>query len=355
MRSAKFLSASLAVIAIFQAVSVAEAITIPSGPFTYSQDFNSLTSTSWTNDSTLPGWSLFRRPAPGIAIGSIALGTGTSNSGSFYSFGSGGEFALGGVGSGGSYWGSPGTGTVAGWMAVAFQNDTGTTLDQFTVGYDGEQWRDGGNTTPQTMVLEYGFGSTFGSVSSWIAPGGTFDFTSPHTTATGAVDGNSSANRVAELGGLISGLTWNSGDTLWIRWIENNDAGNDHGLAVDNFSFGVPGSGGDGNNSIITAAIADLPLGRVMLNQVAFGNIDLTKAGSSETDYTAAPATTVLHSRLWAIILAPVPSRRVFLCNSKIMRMVLRRLGPSPTWRRSTTRPPIRVAQGKVPRIRMMW
>jgi hypothetical protein len=27
------------------------------------------------------------------------------------------------------------------------------------------------------------------------------------------------------------------GDTLWIRWVERNDNGNDHGLAIDDFSF----------------------------------------------------------------------------------------------------------------------
>jgi hypothetical protein len=34
------------------------------------------------------------------------------------------------------------------------------------------------------------------------------------------------------------------GDTLWIRWVEKNDMGNDHGMAIDNFSFSVPTSGG---------------------------------------------------------------------------------------------------------------
>jgi hypothetical protein len=32
-------------------------------------------------------------------------------------------------------------------------------------------------------------------------------------------------------------LGWNAGDTLWLRWVERNDAGNDHGLAIDNFEL----------------------------------------------------------------------------------------------------------------------
>jgi len=203
---------------------------------------NAGTNVAWANDSTLPGWSLFRQDA---ALGSAAItayntGTGSSNTGSFYSFGASAsaERALGGVASGGAYFGSPASGNVAGWVAVAIVNDTGGLLDEFDVEFDGEQWRNGGNTSTQTMVLEYGFGASFSAVASWTAPGGAFDFTSPIASATaGALDGNAPANRTADLGGAIGSLSWADGDTLWIRWIENNDTGNDHGLAIDNFSF----------------------------------------------------------------------------------------------------------------------
>ncbi|MCZ8077535.1 MAG: FxDxF family PEP-CTERM protein, partial [Paucibacter sp.] len=30
---------------------------------------------------------------------------------------------------------------------------------------------------------------------------------------------------------------WAAGETLWVRWVEKNDAGNDHGLAIDNLSI----------------------------------------------------------------------------------------------------------------------
>lgn len=210
---------------------------------TISEDFDTLANTgtpAWTNDSTLSGWSLFRQPAPGTAITTYATGTGSSNTGSFYSFGAASttERALGGVASGGAYYGSPASGAIAGWMAVAILNDTGLELDEFDVEFDGEQWRNGGNTSAQTMVLEFGFGNTFDTVGSWTAPGGTFDFTSPTVGSTAAaLDGNDGANRSADLGGVVSSLNWADGDTLWIRWVEVNDTGNDHGMAVDNFSF----------------------------------------------------------------------------------------------------------------------
>jgi predicted extracellular nuclease len=210
----------------------------------YSQNFDTLASTGssvpWTNDITLDGWYLFRQPSPGTAITSFDAGDGQGAAGSFYSFGTSGssDRALGGVGSGGSYFGSPTTGNVAGWIAFAATNTTGSTITSVTVGFDGEQWRNGGNTSAQEMVLEYGFGATFSAVSSWTAPGAGFSWTSPIATGTAAaLDGNASANRVANVGGTLSIPTWDNGTTMWFRWVERNDSGNDHGLAIDNFSL----------------------------------------------------------------------------------------------------------------------
>jgi len=216
----------------------------------YSQTFDTLptggASLAWSNDSTLAGWFLYRQPSPGTSITTINAGDGSSSTGSFYSFGVLGsgaleDRALGGLGSGGAYFGSPATGTVAGWMALALTNDTDATIDALTLSFDGEQWRNGGNTVAQTVVLEYGFGSSFATVSTWTAPGGNFDFTSPiHTATASAVDGNSGTNRAAGLGGTLNSLGWAPGSTLWFRWVERNDAGNDHALAIDDVEIVLP-------------------------------------------------------------------------------------------------------------------
>lgn len=213
----------------------------------YSQNFDSLaasgTGNAWSNGSTLAGWSLFRQPAPGTAITAYSANDGASNAGSFYSYGSGNssDRALGGLGSGGTYFGSPTSGDIAGWIAFAATNKTSADIGSITIAFDGEQWRNGGNTTAQSMVLEYGFGATFDAVAAWIAPGGNFDWASPVATGTAAaVDGNV-AGKVSARGGTLTGLDWNPDETLWLRWIERNDAGSDHGLAIDNFSFAVPG------------------------------------------------------------------------------------------------------------------
>jgi hypothetical protein len=204
------------------------------------QNFDSLasggTNNAWSNDVTLPGWSLFNKDF--VAITTYNAGIGDSNVGNFYSFGgsASSERALGGVASGGAYFGSPASGAVAGWMALSLVNNTGQSLSQATLSYSGEQWRNGGNANTQMMNVEYGIGPTFQTVSSWTAAPAGFSFSSPVTGATAtAVDGNG-AGRVAGLGGTIP-LTWSNGDVLWFRWIENNDTGNDHGLALDDFSF----------------------------------------------------------------------------------------------------------------------
>lgn len=219
-------------------------VSVPSGgAFSYTQNFDSLAATGtanlWTNDSTLQGWSLFA--SNNTPIAAYSTGTGSSNAGSFYSFGAAGstDRAFGGVGSAGAYFGAPASGNIAGWISVAFQNNSGAALDNFTVGFDGEQWRNGGNASPQPMVLEYGYGSSFASVSSWTAPAGSFTWLSPVATATAAaLDGNAPVNSVLGLGGTVA-TSWAAGDTLWIRWVERNDVGNDHGLAIDNVSFSV--------------------------------------------------------------------------------------------------------------------
>ncbi len=210
----------------------------------YSQNFNTLSavagSSVWTNDVTLAGWFLFRQPATApVAITSFTAEAGSGSTGSFYGYGSSGsgDRSLGGLGSSGSYFGSPASGAVAGWIALALTNSSGAVLDSLSLRFAGEQWRNGGNATPQSMTLSYGFGSSFASVTTWTTPGGSFNWSSPLASATAAaVDGNA-AGKVSDRGGTLSGLAWQPDATLWFRWTETNDTGNDHGLAIDDLQI----------------------------------------------------------------------------------------------------------------------
>jgi hypothetical protein len=214
--------------------------------FTNWDNLSTTVNATWINNVGFPGWHLFNWNG-GATINTINLNSGGLNggngTGSFYSFGSTGSLdrALGGVGAGGAYFNSPASGAIAAFITFAVTNNTGSSLGSATIAFDGEQWRNGGNTSAQTMVFEYGFGASFASVATWFAPGGNFDWSSPVTGASAAaVDGNA-AGLVAGRGGVLSNLNWSNGDTLWVRWIERNDTGNDHGLGIDNFSLTVPG------------------------------------------------------------------------------------------------------------------
>ena len=225
--SSKFLVAAAALSA---AVSAQAAVSVTSAAFNYSQSFDSLAASgtlTFVNDSTLQGWSLFR--ASGTSM-TMTAGSGSSNAGGFYSFGTGTatDRALGSIASGS-------TGTIV--YALALTNNSGSALDSFTLRYDGEQWRNGGVTAVHSLTVQYGFGANY-ATAAWVTPPAGFDFASVvGTTTAAAVDGNV-AGKVANLGGTVT-TNWAAGDTLWVRWTDIDNTGGDHGLAIDNVSFSV--------------------------------------------------------------------------------------------------------------------
>ncbi len=205
------------------------------------QNFDGLANTGtaipWADNTTIPGWYSTRT--------TYNSGTGSSNTGALYSFGSAAatDRALGGVGSGG-------TGTF--YWAVRFVNDTGSTISSLDISYTGEQWRDGGAATPvaQTLPFEYQTAAA-GTITDADTPttGWTafaaLDFSSPTFTNTGsgaALDGNLSANKTAKSNTLT--VTVAPGAEVWLRWKDINDTGNDHGLAIDDLSVTPQGAAG---------------------------------------------------------------------------------------------------------------
>jgi len=251
------------------------------GP-SYSQNFDTLassgTTATWANGTTLEGWYLFRQPAPGTAITAYAIGTGSGNGGSFYSFGatSAADRALGDVGSGGAYFGSLATTDVpVGWIAFAAVNKTGAALSSVTLDFDGEQWRNGGNTSAHAMALEYGLGGDDFAAITWTSAPASFTWTSPVVGSTaGAVDGNA-AGLVDLVGGTLTGLTWNVDQTLWLRWVEVNNTGSDHGLAIDNFALSVP-----------AATPGDMQITEYLYSGASGEYIEFTNVGGTAVDLT---------------------------------------------------------------------
>jgi hypothetical protein len=193
----------------------------------YFEGFDTLSSDTtgnphtWTDDSTIIGWYSTRT--------TYLAGTGSNNTGALYSFGAtnASERALGSIG-------SNATGNII--YGARLINTTSATITEFTLAYTGEQWRNGGNTTPHSLLFSYSDSATSLTVGAYTSVAA-LDFTGPVATATaGALDGNNPANQAA-LNATVSGISWEAGTELWFRWADANDAGNDHGLAIDDVNF----------------------------------------------------------------------------------------------------------------------
>jgi endonuclease I len=205
-------------------------ISITSLTFSYTENFDALsdsgTDNVWTDTTTLYGWYASRTK--------YNAGTGSSNIGALYSFGTASETArsLGSVA-------SNSTSTI--FYAVRFANHSGSTITSIPIQYTGKQWRNGGNTSPQKLLFEYKINaSSINDAGTWTAVP-SLDFTSPVATATaGALDGNDAANKTV-LSAVIS-LTLLNGEEIWFRWRDIDDTGNDHGLAIDDFMLNPSGS-----------------------------------------------------------------------------------------------------------------
>lgn len=247
----------LAFAGAFAIVSASHAQILLSGGLTYSQNFDSLASSTttttvpWADNTTLPGWYASRAYTAGTtsaygpyAYTSYRVSGGELNTGWLYSYGTNGVNAITDRALGSLSSGTPKTNV----FGVRLQNDTGGILGNVTVSYTGEQWRNGGNTAVQMLGFSYQVSSTpFTSPISadilgspaWTSVAA-LNFLSPTTGASAvALDGNAAANRTVFSPTLLSGVTLNPGDEIFIRWLDIDDSGNDHALAVDDFSVSL--------------------------------------------------------------------------------------------------------------------
>lgn len=229
-RKVKMKSVLTSMLVVIATIGVASAdISYTTSGTTYTQNFDSFGSSglggTWTNDSTVAGWFSNRTSYLG--------GTGSSATGGLYSFGTtvgaGAERAMGSLGS---------SSAADIRYGVRFTNNTGKAMTEFTVTYDGEQWRNGGNTTAHKLDFSYVIGTNPTTTSAGFIDVNALDFTGPIATSTaGALNGNLAANRTAGITATVTGIFWAPGQQLLLRWQDVDDTGSDHALAIDNFSF----------------------------------------------------------------------------------------------------------------------
>lgn len=201
----------------------------------YMENFNSLSNTgasnTWTNNTTLTGWSSSN--VDGTAITTYRADNGSVSTVGIGSYGSTGSNDRG---LGGFPHNAPGGGI---YYGIQLTNNTATTTyKQLNISYTAEQWRKGAGSAKVTFVFDYSFsatGLTTGTFTNFAA----LNATAPNAAGGGstAIDGNAVGNRV-NLSSMITGINWAPGSTLWLRWQETDPTGaQDDILVLEDFMF----------------------------------------------------------------------------------------------------------------------
>lgn len=223
----------------------------------YEQTFDSLSMTgspAWADNVTLPGWYAGHGGGPMLTY---RTGTGSTSTGGLYSYGSSGsaERALGSLA-------TESLGLLV--FGVRFVNDTRHALGNFAVSMAGEQWRTA-SLSPQSLSVSYRANSGAltdldpGGVLAWTAVEA-LGFRSPELSSTaGARDGNDAGHRAWLADVPLTGLVLDPGQELMLRWADANDAGSDHGLAIDDLQVSFSAVPEPGEYSMV-ASLALLAL-----------------------------------------------------------------------------------------------
>ena len=133
-----------------------------------------------------------------------------------------------------------------GGLQVAIENNTGVPITTFDIQYTGEQWRDyqgTASTKPERLRVYISNANNGGYI---YLPN--LDFNAPQDNGlNAALDGNAAANRTVlsdtvSLAGIgYPGGAIAPGASFYLTWHDWNDnAANDHALAVDDVSVVVP-------------------------------------------------------------------------------------------------------------------
>ena len=210
----------------------------------YAENFDGMGATG-TNYP--PNWTGIRFAGTGTVNATLVpvVGDGSGNAGGTYNTGTtgSGERALGTLASGSTI---PAFGT-------SFQNNTGSTILDFSFSGVMEQWRSGDNAAIERVVFEYSTNATGLSSGSW-TPLPTMDLVEKltATTTAAAVNGNLAANQTS-ISGTATAVNLGAGSTIWVRWRDANDAGSDGLYAIDNFGLNYTNGGADVTPPVIAS------------------------------------------------------------------------------------------------------
>ncbi len=235
---------ALFAIGLVGVAGAANAVLVINASMTASENFDGLPTTTITGlfsatvgvqspitGSTFDGVKL---GGTGTAPMNLVASDGSANSGAIYSYGavSVAERALGSIASGTNI---PGFG-------VELLNSSGGSLSGITLSFTQENWRSS-TSTLNIIAASYAFSTTSGvnaanylSVASGFTAVTDLDLVGPPpVTTNGALDGNDPANQAARSATITFNTPLAVGESMFVRWQDVNNVGNDAGLAIDNF------------------------------------------------------------------------------------------------------------------------
>ena len=194
--------------------------------------------------TALDGWYVTKIAGTGTDATPISPDNGTLNSGSAYNYGaaSATDRALGLLASGSN--------TMS--MGALITNNTGVALTSISLSMTAEFWR---SSTLNQNTLTFGYGKIAGTITNanflsatgaGVLPLTALNIVGPAAVSSnGALDGNVLANQV-QFNNVSLPIALAPGETVFIRWQDLNDGGNDAGLAIDALTItdGSPASSG---------------------------------------------------------------------------------------------------------------
>ncbi len=202
----------------------------------YFQDFGTTNITSWTNNSTFPGWYISSGGSfQGYA--NLAGSVNSFNAGGYYSYNCGSDSKIGSRASSGAkplYYG------------VVLQNNTGTTIKSINVSYTGYQMSLAQNGATNIIAFEYITGATAPLINAAGATGvSALNFTQLQNSG---VSGGNQLNwypctQRTAISSCVP-VTIANGNYILLRWKDDDDTGNDHHMAVDDINVSFDLSGG---------------------------------------------------------------------------------------------------------------
>lgn len=256
------------------------------------ENFNSLTTSnsiiSWNQNSTLQGWYAYEMDPYSKPI-DYSADSGTSTGGRLYSYGraSNSDRALGSLCSGSN------DSIFFGWR---LKNNTGKAASSISISFTGEQWRRTSGTAANKLSFFYKVASSIASIDSATLRNLTgrgfsyysnLDFYSPQTgTTTSALNGNDVANSKF-LSQTIS-VAIAAGEEIMLLWLDDDEVGNDQGLAIDNISVTFL------NNDITPPAIKMVLYSDTNTVKISFSE-PVTKSSATDTaNFTFMPYSKIL-------------------------------------------------------------